>query len=138
MPYSPREMRYPSMRQGLRTVMAAAAGAALAASVSLLMTTVSGQQAPAYRAPRTPDGHPDMNGIWQALNEANYDIQMHMARPALAVRPGPYGPVPAPPVLAFGAVGSVPPGVGVVDGNEIPYLPAALEQKKKNQENWLT
>jgi hypothetical protein len=31
-------------------------------------------QTPAYRAPRTPDGKPDLNGIWQALNEANYDI----------------------------------------------------------------
>src|SRR5438034_57003 len=65
-------------------------------------------QTPAYRAPRTPDGKPDLNGIWQALNEANYDIEMHSARPAMAVRPGPYGPVPAAPVLALGAVGSVP------------------------------
>ena len=50
---------------------------------------------PAYRAPEVADGKPDLNGIWQALNTANYDIQMHMARPAMAVRPGPYGPVPA-------------------------------------------
>jgi hypothetical protein len=114
----------------------AAAGAALAAAVSLLVTTVSGQQASTYRAPRTPDGHPDMNGIWQALNEANWDIQMHVARPALALRPGPYNPVPAKEVVALGAVGSVPPGVGVVDG-ELPYLPAALAQKKKNQDNYL-
>ena len=35
-----------------------------------------------------------------------------MARPALALRPGPYGPVPAAPVLALGAVGAVPPGHG--------------------------
>jgi hypothetical protein len=63
---------------------------------------------------------------------------MHMARPAMAVRPGPYGPVPAKAVLALGAVGAVPPGMGVVDGNDLPYLPAALEQKKKNQDNWLT
>ncbi|HEY7171900.1 MAG TPA: hypothetical protein VH417_13715 [Vicinamibacterales bacterium] len=114
----------------------AAAGATFAAAVLLLMTTVSGQQASTYRAPRTADGHPDMNGIWQALNEANWDIQMHVARPALAVRPGPYGPVPAKEVLALGAIGAVPPGVGVVDG-ELPYLPAALAQKKKNQDNYL-
>jgi hypothetical protein len=117
-------------------VFTAAAGATFAAAVSLLMTTVSGQQASTYRAPRTPDGHPDMNGIWQALNEANWDIQMHVARPALAVRPGPYGPVPAKEVLALGAIGAVPPGVGVVDG-ELPYLPAALAQKKKNQDTYL-
>jgi hypothetical protein len=114
----------------------AAAGAACAAAVSLLATTVSGQQASTYRAPRTSDGHPDLNGIWQALNEANWDIEMHVARPALALRPGPYNPVPAKEVVALGAVGSVPPGVGVVDG-ELPYLPAALAQKKKNQENYL-
>ena len=95
-------------------------------------------QTPVYRAPRTPDGKPDLNGIWQALNEANYDIELHMARPAMALRPGPYGPVPAAPVLALGAVGSVPPGFGVVEGGEIPYKPEARARKKENQENWLT
>jgi len=93
-------------------------------------------QAAAYRAPRAPDGHPDLNGIWQALNEANYDIEAHMARPAMALRAGPYGPVPAAPVLALGAVGSVPPGVGVVDG-ELPYKPEAAAKKKANQEHWV-
>src|SRR2546423_7894421 len=92
----------------------------------------------AYRAPRAPGGHPDLNGIWQALNEANFDIEAHAARPAMSVRPGPYGPVPAAPVLALGAVGSVPPGLGVIDGDEIPYKPEALAKRKKNQENWLT
>jgi len=95
-------------------------------------------QTPAYRAPRTPDGKPDLNGIWQALNEANYDIELHIARPALALQPGPYGPVPAAAVLPLGAVGAVPPGVGVVEGGELPYKPEALAKKKENQENWLT
>ena len=76
-----------------------------------------------YRAPRLADGHPDLNGIWQALNEANYDIQMHVARPALALRAGPYGPVPATPVLALGAVGAVPPGVGVVEATRFRIGP---------------
>jgi hypothetical protein len=90
-----------------------------------------------YRAPRAPDGHADLNGIWQALNEANYDIEAHVARPAMALRPGPYGPVPASQVVALGAAGSVPPGVGVVEGGALPYKPEALAQKKKNQEDWL-
>lgn len=125
------------MRQRVRLLIAAAGGAALAAIITAAVVPVSGQQAPAYRAPRAADGHPDLNGIWQALNEANWDIEMHMARPSLQTRPGPYGPVPAPPVLAFGAVGSVPPGVGVVEG-EIPYKPEALQQRNKNRENWVT
>jgi hypothetical protein len=95
-------------------------------------------QTTTYRAPRAPGGKPDLNGIWQALNEANYDLQAHNARPAMAVRPGPFGSVPAAPVLALGAVGSVPPGLGVVEGDEIPYKPEALAQKKQNQEHWLT
>ena len=94
-------------------------------------------QGQTYRAPRAPGGHADLNGIWQALNEANYDIEAHVARPALALRPGPYGPVPAAPVLALGAVGAVPPGLGVVESGDIPYKPEALEKRNHNQENWL-
>ena len=126
------------MHHGLRTMLVAAGCLAAVAVTSYVGVTAQGQRAAAYRAPRAADGHPDLNGIWQALNTANYDIETHMARPALALRPGPYGPLPAAPVLALGAVGAVPPGMGVVEGGEIPYLPAALEQRKKNQENWLT
>jgi hypothetical protein len=95
-------------------------------------------QTPAYRAPRAEGGKPDLNGIWQTLSEANYDLEAHNARSAMALRPGPYGPVPAAPVLALGAVGAVPPSLGVVEGGEIPYKPEALSKKKENQENWLT
>jgi hypothetical protein len=91
-----------------------------------------------YRAPRGTDGKPDLNGIWQALNEANYDLEAHVARPAMALRPGPYGPVPAAAVLALGAVGAVPPSLGVVEGGEIPYKPEALATRKQNQEDWLS
>ena len=89
-----------------------------------------------YRAPRI-DGHPDFNGVWQALNEANYDLEAHMAKPAMATRPGPYGPVPAAQVLALGAVGAVPPSLGVVEGGEIPYKPEALAKRKQNQADYL-
>ena len=45
--------------------------------------------------------------------------------------------MPATAVLALGAVGAVPPGVGVVEGGQIPYKPEALATKKKNQEDWI-
>ncbi|MBZ5601542.1 MAG: hypothetical protein LAO79_04475 [Acidobacteriia bacterium] len=107
---------------------------AIAAIVAIGVVPLAGQ---AYRAPRLADGKPDFNGIWQALSEANFDLEGHAARPAMALRKGPFGPVPAAPVLALGAVGAVPPSVGVVDGGTIPYKPAALATKKKNQEDWL-
>ena len=115
-------------------VVSAGVGAVLAVAAM----PVASQQPATSRMARMPDGKPDLNGIWQALNEAHFDIQPHVARPAMALRTGPYGPVPAPPVLALGAVGSVPPGLGVVEGDEIPYQPWALARKKENQEKWLT
>jgi len=71
-----------------------------------------------------PDGHPNLNGIWQAMNTANWDLQEHAARPGL--------------VLALGAEGAEPGGPGVVEGGEIPYLPAAKDRKKANFEQRLT
>src|SRR5256885_6410132 len=94
----------------------------ITASLCLAVTTASGQ-APAYRAPRTGDGKPNLNGIWQAMNTADWDLQGHAAAK---------GPVPA-----LGAVFAVPPGLGVVEGDEIPYLPAAATRKKENQANWV-
>ena len=101
--------------------------ATLTAVVVAGMFTATGKvaigQARAYRAPRTPDGKPNLNGIWQAMNSANWDLQDHVARPG--------------PVVAMGALGAIPAGLGVVEGNEIPYLPAAAAKKKDNFDNWL-
>ncbi|HBD12652.1 MAG TPA: hypothetical protein DCZ13_10925 [Porticoccaceae bacterium] len=92
----------------------------------------------AYKAPRAADGvHPDLNGIWQSINEANYDVEMHMARPSMALRDGPAGPIPAKETLKLGAVGAVPPSMGVVEGGKIPYKPEALATKRENQKHWL-
>jgi len=73
--------------------------------------------------PRAWDDHPDLNGIWQAVGTAHWDLQDH---PASA------GPA------ELGAIGAVPPGQGVVVGNEIPYQPSALEQKQRNFDNRYT
>ena len=93
-------------------------------AVLLLAVIPAAAQAPAYRAPRTADGKPNLNGIWQALNEANWDIEGHAAAPG--------------PVTALGAAGAVPPGQGIVEGGPIPYQPAAAAKKKENFEKRLT
>ena len=68
----------------------------------------------AYVPPRTPDGHPDLQGIWQAVTTAAWDIQDHSAS------------------------AGVPAGQGVVVGNEIPYQEWALAQKQEHYEHRLT
>jgi hypothetical protein len=124
---------------------------AVAAVVAVLWARLSPEtrQPEPYRAPRTADGRADLNGVWQALNTANYDIQAHDARPALALIPAPTRTgapgigratptaLPAPAVRALGAVGGVPGGDGIVEGNEIPYQPWAAQKKKENAERWL-
>jgi hypothetical protein len=110
---------------------------ARALSLAIGLAGLALTSAAAQAIPRTPSGRPDFNGIWQALGNAYWDIEPHTARPALAMQPGPVVPVPATPVVALGAAGSVPSGWGVVVGGEIPYLPAALERRNENRELWL-
>jgi hypothetical protein len=64
-----------------------------------------------YTPPKTREGQPDIQGIWQTLNTAAWDIQDH------------------------GATLGVPAGRGVVDGNDIPYTAAALAKKQDNFKN---
>ena len=61
-----------------RSVRATAA----VATASLLLSIPAAGQAPAgtsraYTPPRTPDGQPDLQGIWQVINTAAWDIQDH-------------------------------------------------------------
>jgi hypothetical protein len=83
----------------------------VAAVLSAAPVPAAGQ---VFTPPRTPDGMPNLQGIWQALNTAAWDIQDHQAQLG------------------------VPAGQGVVDGNEIPYRPEALGKKRQNFENRLT
>jgi hypothetical protein len=91
-----------------------------------------------WKPPRGVDGNPDFNGVWQVLNTANFNLEAHGAQAAMAFREGPVVPVPAREVVALGAVGAVPAGLGVVDGGVIPYKPEALIQRDENRANWLS
>lgn len=76
-----------------------------------------------YRAPRDAYGNPDLNGIWQAMGTAYWDLETHASR--------------AGPIWQLGAIGAIPGGVGVVEGGSIPYRPESLQKKIENQQNWL-
>jgi hypothetical protein len=104
-----------------RTILSALAAAVVALSA---VAVPAAAQPSNYRAPRLKGTeHPDLNGLWQALNEANWDIQAHAAQPG-------------PP--QFGALFAEPAGPGIVEGNEIPYQAWALAKKKENFEKRLT
>jgi len=113
-------------------------GQAQAAPAKAKPAAAAKPAASSYRAPRGPDGkHPDLNGVWQAMNTANWNIEPHAASAALQMRPGPVTPVPAKDVVALGAVGSVPAGLGIVDGGTIPYTAEAKKQRDANKADWI-
>jgi len=87
--------------------------------------------------PRLANGKPDLNGVWQVLNTANYNIEPHAARAGLQMREGPYGPLPAHEIVKLGAIASVPAGKGVVENGTIPYQQWALKKRDENQANYL-
>ena len=97
--------------------------ASSAAVVSILAVTAAAQ-ASTYKAARLAGtDRPNLDGLWQTLTEANWDIQAHAAQPG-------------PP--QFGALYAEPAGPGIVEGNEIPYQPWAMAKKKENFEKRLT
>jgi hypothetical protein len=107
-------------KKWLRGALSASAAAVLATALHLSATPAAMAAEP-YKAPRTADGKADLNGVWQAVNTANWDLREHVARTGLSV--------------ALGAVGAEPGGLGVVEGGDIPYLPEAAAKKKANFEN---
>ena len=104
------------------------------AMLAVILVPVYGQA----QIPRNNSGRPNLSGIWQALGNAHWDIEPHQASAAMDLVPGPLIPVPAPEVVAFGALGSVPPSMGIVEGGEIPYLPAARTIRDQNREESIT
>jgi hypothetical protein len=114
------------------------AAAAVSAVISVSVTRTAGQTS----RPARIGTRPNFSGIWQANNEAHWDLQAHEARPGAVTQPGiypyEYARVPAAPVVALGAAGGVPGSLGVVQGDgQIPYTPEALAIKKENADHWI-
>ena len=93
----------------------------LAAFLTLIFASTT--QAQSGDLPRAADGKPDFSGSWQALGSSHYNIEPHSAD---------FGPM-----FELGAIGAIPGGLGIVEGGEIPYTPAARQQQMENKANWL-
>lgn len=91
------------------------------AVLAMLVVIPSSGQTQATKATKAGGVHPDLGGIWEYLGTANWDLQDHPAEPG--------------PMWQMGAIGAVPAGQSVVEGGDIPYLPAAAAKKKQNFEN---
>ncbi len=137
------------MQMGFRASLIALAPVLAGIALGMQAPLAGAQDGESYTAPRTADGRPDLNGFWQALNTAHFDLEAHPARPAMALIPAPAPPdppgldratpveLPAPAVRALGAVGGVPAGESVVVGGTIPYQPWAAAMQQDNAANWL-
>jgi hypothetical protein len=102
--------------KNLYSTLAVPALLALAVAASPAQTRAT---AAAKAIPRTAEGKPDLNGIWQSMNTANWDLEDHSAQ--------------AGPVVAAGAIGAEPAGMGIIEGSsKIPYKPEAMKQRDEN------
>ena len=67
-------------------------------------------------------GHPNFNGVWQAMGSAHWNLEDHSAA--------------ATPFWQLGAMFAIPAGQSVVVGGTIPYLPAGLKKREENMKGW--
>ena len=96
--------------------------AAFLASALLMLSSV-GLAAENDSVPRTADGKPDFNGIWQAIGSAHWNIEPRAAD---------FGPV-----VELGAIGAIPGSLGIVEGGLIPYTAEARAKQQENRADWL-
>src|SRR6266536_190927 len=90
-------------------------GGAVAAALLIVSASNGRIAAQASRTiPRTPDGRPNLDGIWQVRNRASYGLQDHLSRYMMSA------------------------GLSVVEGGEIPYQPWAARKKAENFANRAT
>lgn len=88
-----------------------------------LITALGMVAAHADDIPRMPGGTPDLSGIWQTMNNANWNIEPQAAD---------HGPD-----YRWGAIGALRPSLGVVEDGPLPYTEEALAQRDANRDDWL-
>jgi hypothetical protein len=108
----------------MRLILNSRAASVWIALIGFCLEPLAAAQSTSYTGARTADRKPDLNGIWQAMNTANWDLSPHIAKVGS--------------IAALGARGAEPGGIGVVDGGVIPYLPEALKTKAENYKNRYT
>lgn len=119
------------MRKRLTGAVVAVAMAA-AAALTVMVKPTAGQAPQAAAAgqgggaqaarPARIAGRPNFNGIWQAINTANWNLEDHSAS--------------ATQFWQLGAIGAIPAGQSVVEGGTIPYLPAGLKKREQLRADW--
>jgi hypothetical protein len=80
-----------------------------------------GQAAP--ERPARIGGRPNLNGIWQAVNTAYWNLEDHSAQGLSAF-------------WQLGAIAAIPAGRSVVRDGTIPYTPEALAKRNENRGKW--
>jgi len=98
-------------------VAAIAAGAAAIAGLAMLEASAADQN------PAKIGGKPNMNGIWQAVGSAYWNLEDHSASGLSNF-------------WQLGAIAAIPAGQSVVQGGTIPYKPEALAQREENRAGW--
>src|SRR6266404_4835239 len=99
---------------------------ALMTAAAIVLSVTAARAQPKLDRPARISGHPDFNGIWQALNTAYWNLEAHSAE----------APPGSKDLWQLGAIGATPAGRSVVRGGTIPYLPEALKKRNENRANW--
>lgn len=93
-----------------------------------MLLAVNAGQAQNLNHPATISGHPNFNGVWQAVNTAYWNLEGHSVEP--------YTKDPKE-FWQLGAIAVIPAGQSVLkSGGTIPYLPEALKKRDDNKANW--
>lgn len=96
----------------------------LVALTVAVLTTVPAVQAQQLVRDMTLDGRPNLNGVWKAINSAQWNLEAHSAEGLDRF-------------WQMGAIAAIPAGKSVLKGGgNIPYLAEALTKRDANRAGW--